>query len=295
MNIKYAFHCTIASLTLFLMPLAFGQSPEQVLARSKPLDKLPRYKADFEYAMPSLSILKARVHGVLYGETNVDGSSRQRMETVSEFPMQGNNVEMKMTSVVLGNKIFQIFPDQKRVLELQATNSDNQTLSALLQDTNNFTLKMRQEASSSNNFYVVVITFLKPALEQQATAAAKWHVKVPIVATQERWIDAANDIVLQTMSYDVEGHLLGGFKYSNVQTNIDLPESLFEIPTNFAVVKMKESLEFVKQVTEKTLEQPAKLSPEKKGSLWIRWVVVLGAMILIGIGPLIVKMLSRRK
>lgn len=278
------------------MPAALAQSPEQVLARAKPLDQLPRYKADFEYAMPSLSAVKGRVHGVLYGGTNIDGSPRQRVETVSEFPMQGNNVELQMTSLILGHKTFQIFPDQKRVLELQATNSGHQTLNALLQDTNNFTLKIRRETSGSSDFYVVVITFLKPALEQQAAAATKWHAKLPIVATQERWIDAANDIVLQTMSYDAERHLISGIKYSNVQTNVALPESLFEIPTNFTVVKMKESLEFVKQATEAALEQPAKRSPEKpapKRPPWIRYGV-LGVIILTAIGALSAGMLKRR-
>jgi hypothetical protein len=176
---------------------------------------------------------------------------------------------------------------------------------------------MRKDKLDNRDVNVVVITLLESALKEQEIIAKKTTLPFPIpksipaalvpvtpvIATEEKWIDAGNNLVVQTLFYNPNGKLITGTKYSNIQTNIELPNSLFEIPTNFAVVSVKNNTDFsiavAKQSVENLLKHEIQFPPkEPRAQANVQTTgryIVLGAVILQLIGALVWVILRHKR
>jgi len=272
-----------------------GQSPEEILLRkSIALESLPCYKAEFELVLPSV-LAKAKTYGVLYGKLKPNNSVCQRREMVTDV----RGVKIQVNMIIADGKMYQMHPGQQGVIEMPATVDMEQQidLGGFLSDPSNFKLEMRSQNEQNRSFNVLVVTYLEPVLKmqqeagQQVSMLLNTHTKVPIVASQERWVDAESDIVSQISNYDRERHLISGVKYSNIQTNVDLPESLFEIPTNLTIVSVTNNTQLIKEVVKQTVRTMLnQTSEESQNALQIQTkgrYVFLGAVILQGMGVVV--------
>jgi hypothetical protein len=98
------------------------------------------------------------------------------------------------------------------------------------------------------------MTMREPALQQQEKMVEELDFKapVPVITKQEKWVDAENNIILQLLTYNKNGHLISGIKYSNIQTNVELPQSLFEIPADYTHVTVNNN-DAIKEIVKTTI------------------------------------------
>jgi len=236
---------------------AQGQTAEDIYAQSTPIQHLAKYKADMEMtAVVKLGKRKteSKSRGVQYGATT-DGLMRQRTEIHSSETGAGTTL-INTVTVTADNKVLQIFPKQKRVIEMSTdapVDPYTLELAQILADVGNFSLKMRRDTLDGADVYVLDMALSKPALQKQAAAAKKMNAKMPIIARQERWVDAESHIILQFLSYDKEGTLITGTKYSNIETDIDLAPNLFSAPADFARVEVANTAKLVEEVVKETI------------------------------------------
>ena len=229
------------------------------------VENLAKYKADVEIT----SILKlptgtkeTKTRGVQYGATT-DGRMRQRLELHSS-EMGDITTQMDTVTVTADNRVLQIFPNQKRVVEMSTkAPPDPYTLelAQILADVRNFSLEMRRDTLDGADVYVLDMALTDPALAKQAAVVEKMNAKAPIFARQKQWVDTRSHIVLQTQFYDNKGTLVTGTKYSNIKTDIDLAPNLFSAPAEFAKVEVASAKELIKETVEQTVASSLVLPP----------------------------------
>ncbi len=239
--------CTIPS------PLALGQSAQEILKASIPLEDLPRYKANFEVVLPSIGV-GARTYGVLYGDSRPGRGRRQRRDTVCESA--GGTVTVKFTAIIEGGKMYQFFPGQKQVVEMPGqTTMEQMPLGARLSDPANYRLKVRRDTLGGRRFFVLVVTFLEPVLRMERQLSTLMHLKgaAPVITRQERWIDPNSFVICRVSSYDADGHVVSEFRYSNIQTNVSFRSGLFAVPGGHTIVRATNTTQIVRELVKQTI------------------------------------------
>lgn len=239
-------------ISILLSGSVFGQSPEEIYKKSLSLEKVPQYQADFEQELASYAAIpKTKTHGIVYGTIKADGSVRQRREIVS------GNVQFKI--IVEDGKMYQILPGQKSVIETPATTDLDQMGTAVLSDEKNFSIEMRSEEAEGKKYFVLLLIFSEPVLKmlentgKETAKLMNLKVPIPIITCQERWIDADSFIVCKIYNYDAGKHIVNSIQYKNINTNVTLSDSLFEIPANLNKISVTNSNQLVKEVVKQTI------------------------------------------
>lgn len=260
--------------------LSLGESPEEVLKKATPIERLPRYKADFEL---SATAALTPTHGVVFGESLPGGAIRQRQE----IALGGLNGARKaqFNVVVATGKTCQFYSDQKLVLEMPGHSRlmDQVALDRFLAEPTNFDVGMRSETVSNSQYHVLLVKFLEPVLKLQQDVAQRMQmkVKVPVVARQERWVDARSYVVYQISNYDAQGSLISGIRYANLETNVDLPASLFEAPANATVMRPTNQSQIINAMARQTSTEILGGNPLL--AAWLRYgrAIVLAVILMI--------------
>jgi len=192
----------------------------------------------------------------------------------------------------VGSNVFRVFPDQKRVLELSTGKVDPfaTNLAAILMKETNFKYDMRQDKLDGRSVDVIVMKLLSPAERQLKQAADKTEAKtqIPLIAKEEKWIDHETHLIYQLLAFDKHGDLISGTRYFNVQTNVDLPESLFTIPQDYSREADNSASHILKQIVGGGNISAAKSNPKTAGYIFLTLLILQG-------GGLLVWALLRRK
>jgi len=260
--------------------LVKGQTPEEVLNKAKEITTLPKYQADFR--LWGSSFPNATTQGIHYGRLGPDGSVQQRMKNT----ITAGIMKIPSDNLVLGSNVFAVFADQKRAIKAP----EEKKSEPFLTDSAYFALTMREEKLDRGKCYVLVSTFTEESQRMQEEAAKNLKGKHWIVAREEKWVDAKTFIILQVLRYDQQGNVIAGIRYSNIKTDINLPDSLFALPADFTIVDAGNSSDFSME-QEKHARKEAQLVKPRTS----RWMV-FGVLALPSLGLLIwgVQKMKRR-
>jgi hypothetical protein len=255
-----------------------GQTAEDVMNKCHYLDSLPSYSAELD----NLALGTNMSHGAtlsvvqkVFGRLNQDGTRQSRVETdtsihVPSAAASGFKIPQIPSTIFIttaDGETWSLDSEKKEAVRLSYLKDAQKTLLAAMQEVaSNADPVKPGEASDvlgtdvidGQPCFKVTRSFGKEMIKQQldtwkspAFENVKKKAAQRIVAKREIWVREGDWLIIQTCTFDPDGLLISGVKYSSIVIGSALRDDLFKIPQEYKRTAVKSGWGLAEQLKPK--------------------------------------------